>query len=46
MYGTSVEHVNVQLGCKVAKTILNLLLAGGKLGKVANLTFELNLLAL
>jgi transcription initiation factor IIE alpha subunit len=46
MYGVSIEHVTDLMACKIAKAIHNVMLAGGKLGKVANLSLEYNLLAL
>lgn len=46
MYGTSPQQVTELLACKLAKSILNVVLASGRLGKMSNLTLEFNLLAL
>ena len=45
MYGTSMENIYEQFSGNLAKTILNVMLVSGKLGKVSNLTLEFNLLS-
>lgn len=43
LYGVSQSHIVKKIGYSVAKSILNVSLAtGGKLGKLSNLTLELN----
>lgn len=44
MYGLSMEQLYDHFGGNLAKTILNVMLACGKLGKFSNLTLEFNLL--
>lgn len=46
MYGANISQLSESLGADIAKTILNVLLRNGKLGKIINLTLEFNHLAL
>ena len=42
MYGVNMQSVYQKMGYNVQKATLNVLLKAGKLGKVQNLTLELN----
>ena len=46
MYGANISQLSESLGANIAKTILNVLIRNGKLGKIINLTLEFNHLAL
>ena len=46
MYGLGMTNVCQQLGSNIAQTILNVKLSGNKIGKVANITLEFNILAI
>ena len=42
MYGVNMSKIYTKMGCNVSKATLNMFLKFGKLGKVQNLTLELN----
>lgn len=47
MYGVNHDKVVKRMGCNLAKTVMNVSLAnGGKLGRLSDLTLEMNHLLL